>query len=50
MILLKLKRKKMVGKKRKEYSVDINEINPPDHEIENREKQYKKEQEEIEKI
>ncbi len=38
----------MPGKKRKQYRVDINEINPPDHEFEDRTKDYEKEEEEIE--
>lgn len=40
----------MPGKRRKSTKCDVNEIFPEDHEIENREKQYQKEQDEIEKI
>ena len=40
----------MTGKRRKTTKIDVNELFPEDHEIENREKQYQKEQEEIEKI
>ena len=38
----------MPGKKRKTKKVDINEINPPDYEFEDRTKDYEKEAEEIE--
>ena len=39
----------MPGKKRKTKKFDINEIFPEDHEFEDREQDYEKESEEIEK-
>ncbi len=38
----------MPGKKRKTKKVDVNELNPEDHEFEDRIKDYEKESKEIE--